>query len=433
MGWKEIAAHLKISARTAQEYERERGLPIRRQGDQKKSRIFAYEVELDAWMASKLATRDSTDSASEAVEEQSSSAYELGLEALPPDQPDNINSPTRRQWLKRTAFGVGAGLGLSGLLIALDPIIWKSHTSPTHVRIDGVNVVASGPNGKEIWQHAFPARLDENFYNSRPDACVLADVDADGCVEAILIHSPADRSIGPTLVCLEAGGRLRWEFRPGRTVTDDRGRLFSPPFWMSAFALLPARHSSHMRVVAISNHNWTFPEQVTVLDAASGGLLSEYWHRGHLNHLAVANLGSNEPTVLLGGVNDSPDYKRATLVAFDHRQIAGSSYSRRGIANFYGFPRGSELCRVFFPKTPISEREEFNRVTRIQVAAGRIVVMVAEGIAEVDTPYMVYELDFQFRPLAATPCDTLYARLRAEGYEDVDQFCANLLNGIEVL
>src|SRR5579871_43101 len=129
MGWKEIAAHLKISARTAQEYERERGLPIRRQGDQKKSRIFAYEVELDAWMASKLATRDSTDSASEAVEEQSSSAYELGLEALPPDQPDNINSPTRRQWLKRTAFGVGAGLGLSGLLIALDPIIWKSHTS----------------------------------------------------------------------------------------------------------------------------------------------------------------------------------------------------------------------------------------------------------------------------------------------------------------
>jgi hypothetical protein len=40
--------------------------------------------------------------------------------------------------------------------------------------------------------------------------------------------------------------------------------------------------------------------------------------------------GDGEPEILLGGVNDALEYKRATLVIFDHRNISGASKNPNG-------------------------------------------------------------------------------------------------------
>jgi hypothetical protein len=46
--WKLIAQHLDVSVRTAQKWERERGLPVRR-GPGPRSRVTAEVETLDAW------------------------------------------------------------------------------------------------------------------------------------------------------------------------------------------------------------------------------------------------------------------------------------------------------------------------------------------------------------------------------------------------
>jgi TolB-like protein/Flp pilus assembly protein TadD len=47
--WKEIAAYLKREVRTAQRWEKNEGLPVRRHQHDKLSTVFAYKSEIDAW------------------------------------------------------------------------------------------------------------------------------------------------------------------------------------------------------------------------------------------------------------------------------------------------------------------------------------------------------------------------------------------------
>ena len=47
--WKEIAAYLEIGERTARRWEEGAALPVRRHGDGKRSSVYAYPNELDAW------------------------------------------------------------------------------------------------------------------------------------------------------------------------------------------------------------------------------------------------------------------------------------------------------------------------------------------------------------------------------------------------
>ena len=45
--WQEIARYLGVSTRTAQFWEEEKGLPVRRLAE--RSRVFAYREEIDKW------------------------------------------------------------------------------------------------------------------------------------------------------------------------------------------------------------------------------------------------------------------------------------------------------------------------------------------------------------------------------------------------
>ena len=49
--WKEIAAYLERTERTARRWEKISGLPVRRHHDGPRSTVYAYRSELDAWRA----------------------------------------------------------------------------------------------------------------------------------------------------------------------------------------------------------------------------------------------------------------------------------------------------------------------------------------------------------------------------------------------
>jgi hypothetical protein len=148
------------------------------------------------------------------------------------------------------------------------------------------------------------------------------------------------------------------------------------------------------------------------LDGKTGNLISEYWHRGHLTELAIADLDHDgHPKILLGGVNDASDYKCATLVVFDHRRVSGSTRDPLGQPYFQNMPPGTEKWALFFPKTPISEREEFNRINYLLVTADRIRVNVSEGIFTENPVQVVYELDYNLQPINTSLSGELVGRL----------------------
>src|SRR5262245_40430854 len=49
--WKEIATYLKREVRTVQRWEKEEGLPVHRQAHKKLGTVYAYRLEIDAWLA----------------------------------------------------------------------------------------------------------------------------------------------------------------------------------------------------------------------------------------------------------------------------------------------------------------------------------------------------------------------------------------------
>jgi hypothetical protein len=129
--------------------------------------------------------------------------------------------------------------------------------------------------------------------------------------------------------------------------------------------------------------------------------------------MAVADLdGDGQPKVLVGGVNDAPEYKQATLLVFDHRSISGASSSPSGERYFRGCGLGTEQALVFFGKTLLGQRHEFNRVSDIIVEAGRITVVVSESETYPDTNFVLYELDFKLNILSATLSDQAKTRYR---------------------
>ena len=64
---------------------------------------------------------------------------------------------------------------------------------------------------------------------------------------------------------------------------------------------------------------------------------------------------------------------------------------------------------VFFPRTPISKDQEFNRVTDVRVAPNNITVVVAEGVAYIP-PQVVYEFNHSLQLVNVMLSDDIQQR-----------------------
>jgi hypothetical protein len=129
---------------------------------------------------------------------------------------------------------------------------------------------------------------------------MFSDADGDGRFETFFLNLPVDPAARRSLCCFDGDGKLRWEFVPGRTVVDRYGHSYAPPFWPNSLALLSSERSRSWVVVS-SHHHWSFPNQVSILDALTGRQVTEYWHRGHLLHMTLADLDADgRPELLLG-------------------------------------------------------------------------------------------------------------------------------------
>jgi hypothetical protein len=416
-GWKAIAAHLGVDKSTAQRWVKTRGLPVKNLPGTR-GKPAADPADLDAWLrsGSGIAPIGAAD----------------GVTQPETPAPDTAVAVGRRQLLR---FGAAGSVLLAGIAYAWTRLSLTSEP-PTSYRIEGRTLVAVAESGKAIWRHTFPLELEPAFYDATEARCVFTAIDGES--RTLFLYWPGE-PVDRSLICLDARGSRRWEFLPGKTVRDNLGRQFQPPYWPQVFRLVQSGNSGSSRIIVSSDHQFSFPSQVAVLDAATGKLLSEYWHRGHLYCMAAADInGDGETEILLGGVNDAPEHKQATLVIFDNRRISGATRNPRGGLYFEGMQTGTEECVVFFPRTAINRDQDFNVVKDVRTTSNSITVIVAEGIDR-SAPQVVYEFDHRLRlinVMLSTELQEMYSRLTRLGEipkQSDEQIVNDLKNGISIV
>jgi len=382
--WKEIAEYLGVSVRTAQKWENERGLAVRRFSGEK-GRVLADPAQLDRWR-------------------------EGILEKDP--------------WWKRPGiFRIWAAAASVALLAAAAAwLISTRRGAPALFRHELNTLIVTDASGRELWRKTFP---DPIWLTNTPDDLLqnhrawFGDLDGDGRIELLYTYVPTTiEKHGRTLFCFSEDGRERWRFVPGRRVST-RVAEYPPPYQVSVLMPLAPSPDGTRRIVVSSLHLAQYPGQVVVL-SPEGAMLGEYWHSGHLNQMDLADLdGDGAEEILLGGMSNGN--RAATLVALDPRDLGGASVEENPDYQLQGFPPGREKARLLFPRTCINRKfHEYNWLHRLDFSGGRIKVQVRERERLLD-PAILYYFDRQLRLIGLEVSDAfrgLHRELEAAGQLD---------------
>ena len=301
----------------------------------------------------------------------------------------------RRRWI---ALATGTLLGCVPAAYGCAYVWRRLHRPARACGVAGATLSVYGSRGVTLWQHTFEYQLNSDDYRhqSTRKLWLHCDVDDDGEVETLFIALPLSAGFRSRVVCFAANGDTKWEFCPTTVVRDRSGRSFGPPY--VTYCLENVTFAGQTRVIVSSLHHSSYPSQLVALDG-NGTVRGEFWHRGSLWRAVVADWVS--PRVLVGGVNDAPEYKCATILSFAPDRLSGSSEDPLGIPYFSEKSGHSAEAVLYFPRTAVSRAEEFNRVSKLIPGRDRLAVVVAEGIDE-GAPSVVYELDSRFRVLSVT-------------------------------
>lgn len=373
--WKEVAAHLGVSTRTAQVWEAERGLPVHRAPGGPRGRIFASTAELDAWW-----------------------------------QASPLVAPLER----KSRFGWIAAAVCACAGIVAGAVYWRSPVgSPSVLDVKGSSLVVFDERGRELWQHRFDGPFWEHADYPRVrgggQRFRFADLDGDGHVELLFIRLPRDPvSDGATLFCFSDTGKVRWEYKVNRTVRSQK-ESFPPPYISKAVAVARVGKGRPPVVVVSSVHSVWYPNQVAVL-SGDGSLLSEYWHSGQLDLLEASDLnGDGVDEIYAGGTNN--DYNQATLVVLDPNQLAGASReSERPDYQLLGFPAPRERARLLLARSCLVVSTAVRNVVQaLNVQAGSILVTTGEF----EAGGILYRLDRNMKVMEVGATDGFAATHRS--------------------
>lgn len=335
--WKEIANYLGISVRTAQDWERTRGLPVRRLPGPR-SPVSARVAELDTW-------KNATGAPAQGAPEQATPAPLV----------------RQRSW---TWVVVGA---LVLLTTALAGAAWRlTPGTPVSYRVERNRLTILDRRGNVVWHRELP-EVNVDAY-ARRDLVWIGVLNGEPSVVIALAPLKADGESG--LICYGRDGRQRWRFTPGRTVTT-RVEQFIPRYTVQQFSIAPLGQDGQTRVLVVSDHYLYYPCQVALLDT-KGTVLREYWHSGHFDHALLADGGRR---VLLGGISNAA--KSATLVMLDPQTMGGASVEDNSDYQLQGFSPGTEVRRLLFPRSDLNQRlEPFARVNAVLMDSDEITVDV---------------------------------------------------------
>lgn len=312
--WKEIADFLGVTVRTAQRYEKQMSLPIRRLAGTKGAAVTAASNELAAWKQRVGPIRWWNEPAFLKPYAAFTTVLVIafgGLGIVQFLQRAKLGKPFASQWMQST-------------------------------------LVVADDQGRELWRKAFfaPPLPAEN---SLPRHHL--DLDGDGTVETIVPHVTAYReSKGGALHCLSEKGEELWRLQPKRAVST-KTQEYSTLYVLRAYEVFPspARDGTSW-VAAVFVHHYSFPSVLLVLDG-KGKQQGEYWHSGHFVDVHAADLDQDGIQEILAAGASNP-LKGAVVRVFDPRKVDGAQVLPAGHPDqLLGFSAGKENATILFERT----------------------------------------------------------------------------------
>jgi hypothetical protein len=345
-GWKDIACQLGRGVRTAQRWERDLGLPVRRLNTGSGEAVFAYRSEIDAWLLTKsqASLAPAHDDGHDPVEPGGGDTPAAPLAPLGDDigiTPIGDRRPAHHgRWRWWTGFGAGA------LVVAIMTVAWHAlenavQGDPVSLGAAGATLTAYGPTHEPLWTRRFDVPLDEFRQRGAFERqSVVRDLDGDGRSEVVV----ALRAPGMTgIYAWDARGRERFVHQFTRPVR--MGEYACPPTHVTNVQVDDPPRFPHT-FWAWGHHPMFFPAVLERIDAA-GHTQSEYWSNGFITAVASLTL-RDRPVTLVGAANN--DQHGASVAAF-FGDVNGAAPSANPAYQCRGCPAGQPDVFLVFPRS----------------------------------------------------------------------------------
>lgn len=380
-GWKEIAAYLGRSVRTAQRWERELGLPIHRLGTGAAETVYALKEQLDAWVLrqSRFPSAD-----------------------LPPaPAPVEASSEPRWRWSWLAPAGAALVMAVAGawaLWRAPNPAQSAEPPDPASLEIVGNTLRAHGPRHELLWSHSFDVPLDDLDPSTDGGRTglklrsAIGDFRGTGHNDVVLArNTPKD----PRLYWFDPAGRVVRTHRVDRDVSFGRQRCTTIRF----SRLFTNVDPSDRLALWIAGHELAgnFPAVLQSLDSA-GRIRSEYWSAGFIGAVAVVVMNGRRLVLVGSAANETGG---AALAVFDGG-ANGSSPAADEAYRCAGCPPGMPRHYLVFPRSRLQAELGNNaQVVEISAASGGMVRIRVVHAGDPDsggsTGSAYYTLDSAFR------------------------------------
>jgi hypothetical protein len=371
-GWKEIAAHLGRSVRSAQRWEATLGLPVKRISTPDGGQIIsASRVELDEWQR-QTAVRREADDQLEAVESDDEVSEAIGLASRPADvearaPTDQVSTADRRMptsALRRVAPRAGLRVAQATLLLVTLAAgilggIWLVTTAipawstPIEFAVEGSAVVARNASGRPVWTHALSQSAHRPPDVQPGSGAVMGDLDGDRALEVALPVALAPARTVPAttdvVLVFEKTGRLRWKIQPALRVFDG-GTAFDGPWRIQALAFSSAPPG---RLWIAYGHHTSHP--AFVLEVSSRGAQSiRYLVSGRIFALAHWRTGTGD-YLAAGGADRQQQSASITLLDLN---APSARWPMNGAGlTCAGCPTGSPRALALFPNSDVTRAD----------------------------------------------------------------------------
>jgi hypothetical protein len=272
--WKEIAAFLRIDVKTAQRWERTRGLPVRRPPGAQRGLVYASREEIEEWL---------------------SRSAKAG-----PDAGGGVKEPApprpRRAWAWAAAAVLAISLGIYARLAARP-------AAADYVALEGRVLTGFSPQGETLWRFQFPEfpvlpHLESEWTNW------LHPVrwEARGPKDFIAVTRFHKAGVDTFRIwCFGADGRLRWSWDPGIDLPDFDGRPFEPVWAIHAVAVDDTGGAGRVWAAVTNPRRWA--SALYRLDR-DGKAQLHFGNAGHI--LEILRLPARHGSrLLIAGVNNA--------------------------------------------------------------------------------------------------------------------------------
>lgn len=333
-GWRQIASYLDLDVRSAQRKEKMAGLPVHREDDTPKARVYTFSSELDQWRSEKT---------------------------IPPAH--RSQEKRDRRYLK---YYIGIPI-IAVVALAAAYFIFQSSGDhqPVAFRIVGSELVILNENKTTLWRHDthiedlaseeeyrehFQARQQrDGIYGKNQPLLIIKDLDQDGRKEVLFATFRKDFRPPAEVILFNERGKILFRFKAGKEMKY--GASLYSDYRVSGIFTSDLDNDGNAEIVVNSNHYEMFPSSFTILNL-KGKVIGEYWNSGRMMDFIFTDINKDgRKDIVVGAQNN--EYNKGCVIVFDSLEVFGGSPQEQPYYTCNSIKKGSEKYYILFPRTEI--------------------------------------------------------------------------------